>query len=79
MTMNASAPPAPPVPPDAGAPRWAWLPPIGSWQYYTLLAVNAVNDRDLLPDEYAGLLEDRQGLEAQIEAQAPTRRTKREL
>lgn len=48
-------------------------------QYYTLLAVNAVNDRDLLPDEYAGLLEDRQGLEAQIEAQAPARRSKREL
>lgn len=48
-------------------------------QYYTLLAVNAVNDRDLLPDEYAGLLEDRQGLEAQIEAQAPARRGKREL
>lgn len=48
-------------------------------QYFTLLAVNAVNDRDLLPDEYAGLLEDRQGLEAQIEAQAPARRSKREL
>ena len=48
-------------------------------QYYTLLAVNAVNDRDLLPEEYAGLLEDRQGLEEQIEAQAPARRTKREL
>lgn len=48
-------------------------------QYYTLLAVNAVNDRDLLPDEYAGLLEDRQGLEAQIAAQEPARRSKREL
>lgn len=23
----------------ASAQRWAWLPPIGSWQYYTLLAV----------------------------------------
>lgn len=52
---------------------------VATAQYYTLLAVNAVNDRDLLPDEYAGLLEDRQGLEAQIEAQAPARRSKREL
>lgn len=25
--------------PSATAPRWAWLPPIGSWRYYALLAL----------------------------------------
>jgi hypothetical protein len=39
--------------------------------YYTLLAVNACNDAELLPPEYAGLLADRATLQAQIAAVAP--------
>lgn len=40
-------------------------------EYYTLLAVQAVNDADLLPPAYARLLADRQQLRQQIESQTP--------
>jgi hypothetical protein len=43
----------------------------GKADYYTLLAVNACNDAELLPPEYAGLLADRAALQAQIAAAAP--------
>lgn len=39
--------------------------------YYTLLSVNACNDAELLPPEYAGLLADRAELQAQIAAAEP--------
>jgi uncharacterized oligopeptide transporter (OPT) family protein len=37
MPAVASAPPARPALPEGQ--RWAWLPPIGSWQYYLLLGL----------------------------------------
>ena len=37
-------------------------------RYYTLLAVEACNDTEFLPQEYAGLLNDRPGLQAEIKA-----------
>lgn len=68
---------------DATARAMASIRPgtLQTASYYTLLAVQAVNDRELLPPEYAGLLEDRSALEAKIEQEAPaaTTRTKREL
>ncbi|NNJ13618.1 ATP-binding protein [Chloroflexales bacterium ZM16-3] len=39
--------------------------------YYTLLAVNACNDAEHLPPEYAGLLADRTSLQEQIAAVSP--------
>lgn len=39
--------------------------------YYTLLAVNACNDAELLPPEYAGLLADRAALQERIAAAEP--------
>jgi len=42
----------------------------GTAEYYTLLAVNACNDAELLPPEYAGLLADRTALQERIAAAA---------
>jgi len=39
--------------------------------YYTLLAINACNDAEHLPPEYAGLLADRAALQEQIAAATP--------
>ncbi len=51
--------------------------------YFTLLAVEACNDTDLLPPRYATLLDDRAGLQQQIDQQqltpTPTPRKRREL
>lgn len=43
----------------------------GTADYYTLLAVNACNDAELLPPEYAGLLADRAALQEKIAAAEP--------
>jgi transitional endoplasmic reticulum ATPase len=50
-------------------------------EFMTLLALKEVNDLDLLPPNYRGLLEDRQELEKKLEAARPTeaRRGRREL
>jgi transitional endoplasmic reticulum ATPase len=50
-------------------------------EFMTLLALKEVNDLDLLPPKYRGLLEDRQELEKKLEAARPTeaRRGRREL
>lgn len=47
--------------------------------YFTLLAVEACNDTDLLPPNYAALLDDRAGLERQLDATAPVQRKRREI
>jgi AAA+ superfamily predicted ATPase len=50
-------------------------------EFMTLLAVAEVDDLDLLPPKYRGLLDDRQELEAKLEEARPagTRRGRREL
>jgi transitional endoplasmic reticulum ATPase len=48
--------------------------------YYTLLAVDACNDNDLLPPAYAALLNDRSTLSTQIEEMSPApRQSRREI
>ena len=47
--------------------------------YFTLLAVEACNDTDLLPPNYAALLDDRAGLQRQLDATAPVQRKRREI
>ncbi|MBL8307722.1 MAG: OPT/YSL family transporter [Rubrivivax sp.] len=37
--MSAVVPVSPPAPAARGGQRWAWLPPLGSWKYYLLLAL----------------------------------------
>jgi transitional endoplasmic reticulum ATPase len=49
-------------------------------EYYTMLAVDACNDLDLMPARYAGMLDDRAALAARIEeATPPTPRARRSL
>jgi len=47
--------------------------------YFTMLAVQACNDTELLPPRYAALLDDRANLAQQIQAQEPAGRRKVEL
>ena len=50
--------------------------------YFTMLAVQACNDTELLPPRYAALLDDRGKLQETIQSQEPTAgagRSRREL
>jgi len=47
--------------------------------FFTLLAVDAVNDTDLLPPQYARMLENRQALSERIKEVEPATRGRREL
>ncbi|MFQ5695923.1 MAG: ATP-binding protein, partial [Terriglobia bacterium] len=47
--------------------------------FFTLLAVDAVNDTDLLPPQYAKMLENRQALSERIQEAQPAARGRREL
>jgi hypothetical protein len=57
------------------------LRPSGAGQadYFTMLAVQACNDTDLLPPRFAALLDDRATLARQIQDQEPAPRRKVDL
>jgi len=66
---------------DEARPALASIRPatLKNADFFTLLAVDAVNDTDLLPPQYAKMLENRQALSERIKEVEPATRGRREL